>query len=74
MTVCEEIDAAAALQVAARILEAVCAPLVIASARHQLSASIGIAIGRGDPDALLADADAAAYRAKDNGRGRIELF
>jgi PleD family two-component response regulator len=39
-----------------------------------LSASIGVALGRRDPDALLADADAAVYRAKDNGRGRVELF
>ena len=45
---------------------------------HRLSsASIGIALGaagRRDPDALLADADAAAYRAKAEGRGRVEVF
>ena len=32
------------------------------------------AAGRRDPDALLADADAAAYRAKAEGRGRVEVF
>src|SRR4051812_22099690 len=44
---------------------------------HRLSASIGIALGaagRRDPDSLLADADAAAYRAKAEGRGRVEVF
>src|SRR5262249_8157142 len=44
---------------------------------HRLSASIGIALGtasRRDPDALLADADAAAYRAKAAGHGRVEVF
>jgi len=39
-----------------------------------MSASIGIAIGGREPDALLAEADAAAYRAKAAGRARIELF
>ena len=45
-----------------------------AGAEHQLSASIGVALGDTDPDSLLANADAAAYQAKAAGRGRIELF
>ena len=43
---------------------------------HLVSASIGIALS-GDavgPEALLADADAAMYRAKKRGGGRHELF
>jgi diguanylate cyclase (GGDEF)-like protein len=38
-----------------------------------LTASIGIALGREDPDALIAGADAAVYRAKAAGRGRVEV-
>jgi diguanylate cyclase (GGDEF)-like protein/PAS domain S-box-containing protein len=40
------------------------------------SASVGVAIGRaGDTtEALLSDADAAMYLAKERGRGRVELF
>jgi len=41
-----------------------------------ISASIGVALG-GDsvsPDRLLADADTAMYRAKAQGRSRVELF
>ena len=34
-----------------------------------LSASIGIALGHPDPEALIANADAAVYRAKAAGRG-----
>jgi PAS domain-containing protein len=41
--------------------------------QYRLSASIGIALGREDPQALLAGADAAVYRAKAAGRGRVEI-
>ena len=48
-------------------------PLPPADAEHELSASIGIALGHADPEALLASADAAVYRAKAAGGGRVEL-
>jgi diguanylate cyclase (GGDEF)-like protein/PAS domain S-box-containing protein len=74
VVVCERIDEAAALAVGARVLEAVRLSAAAAHAQHELSASIGIALGHGDPAELLADADAAVYRAKAAGRGRVELF
>jgi PleD family two-component response regulator len=40
----------------------------------RIDSSIGIAFGRTpDADSLLARADQALYRAKRNGRGRIEI-
>ena len=74
VAVCEDIDETTALQIAQRILTAVQAPLRTGVVGHRPSASIGVAVGPRDAEALLADADAAAYRAKANGRGRVELF
>jgi diguanylate cyclase (GGDEF)-like protein/PAS domain S-box-containing protein len=74
VAVCEAIDEPAAMAVGARILAAVQRPLFIHGAQLGLSASIGVALGSSDPDALLADADAAAYRVKAQGGGRVERF
>ncbi|WP_448641315.1 putative bifunctional diguanylate cyclase/phosphodiesterase [Geodermatophilus sp. URMC 63] len=43
----------------------------------QIGASVGVAVSRdggADADALFAEADTAAYRAKQHGRGRAEIF
>jgi diguanylate cyclase (GGDEF)-like protein len=74
VAVCEGIDAESALAVGRRLQDAIQSPFAAGGTQHQLSASIGIALGDSEPDALLADADAAAYKAKAAGRGRIELF
>jgi diguanylate cyclase (GGDEF)-like protein len=74
VAVCEHVDEDSALAVGRRLQDAVRLPFTIAGVEHQLSASIGIALGHAEPDALLANADAATYRAKTAGRGRIELF
>jgi diguanylate cyclase (GGDEF)-like protein/PAS domain S-box-containing protein len=74
IAICERTDASAAEVVGARILAAVRRPMQIGGVEHVISASVGIALGRGDAEALLADADAAAYRAKANGRGRVEMI
>jgi diguanylate cyclase (GGDEF)-like protein/PAS domain S-box-containing protein len=77
VVVCEEIDEDTAIALGQRLAEAIGEPLEVAGAEHRLSASIGIALGgagRRDPDALLAEADAAAYRAKADGRGGVEVF
>jgi EAL domain-containing protein (putative c-di-GMP-specific phosphodiesterase class I) len=41
-----------------------------------MSASVGVAIADGDstPETLMQQSDAAMYRAKERGRGRVELF
>ena len=70
----------AAVTVAERILDSFSAPFRLNNADHFVSASIGIAVAPpapvedGDADALIRDADAAMYRAKDGGRARCELF
>jgi diguanylate cyclase (GGDEF)-like protein len=63
-----------ALDIAGRMLDVFTAPFCVSHTEVFVRASIGIALGDSDPDALLADADAASYRAKAAGRGRIELF
>jgi diguanylate cyclase (GGDEF)-like protein len=59
--------------VAARVLQGLAAPLVVAGASLGIRASVGIAVGHGDraelPD-LLRQADIALYRAKAEGKGR----
>jgi diguanylate cyclase (GGDEF)-like protein/PAS domain S-box-containing protein len=74
VVVCEEVDAEAVLHLGDRLLAAIRAPLKVSAVEHKLTASIGVALGRTDPDALLGDADAAVYQAKAAGRDRVELF
>jgi diguanylate cyclase (GGDEF)-like protein len=68
--VCEAIDEETALALGLRLDAAIRQPLEVAG---ELTASIGIALGREDADTLLATADAAVYAAKAAGRGRVEL-
>ena len=70
VVVCEAIDEETALALGQRLDAAIRQPLAVAG---ELSASIGIALGREDADSLLATADAAVYAAKAAGRGRVEL-
>jgi diguanylate cyclase (GGDEF)-like protein/PAS domain S-box-containing protein len=74
VAVCEGVDEESALIVGRRILEAIGLPITTGATQHRLSASVGIALGRDDPDVVLDNADAAAYRAKSAGRGRLEVF
>jgi diguanylate cyclase (GGDEF)-like protein len=61
---------------AARIAEGLSAPARIGGAEVVSTVSIGIAVARADYDAgaLLRDADAAMYQAKELGRDRCVLF
>jgi diguanylate cyclase (GGDEF)-like protein/PAS domain S-box-containing protein len=74
VVVCEEVDAEAVLHLGDRLLKAIREPVKVGELKHKLTASIGVALGRTDPDALLGDADAAVYQAKAAGRDRVELF
>jgi diguanylate cyclase (GGDEF)-like protein len=70
---------AGALEVAQRLLDSLDDGLEVGEQPVRISASIGVAIagpGSDDvgPDALIRNADAAMYRAKDAGRARVWLF
>jgi diguanylate cyclase (GGDEF)-like protein/PAS domain S-box-containing protein len=74
VALCEHADADSALAVARRLQEALRPTFTTGGVEHRLSASIGVALGDREPERLLGDADAASYRAKAAGRGRVELF
>jgi diguanylate cyclase (GGDEF)-like protein len=70
-----------AVQLGERIVAALSAPITIqCGGERQVSvgASVGIALTAGNaellPEDLLRDADVAMYRAKQRGRGRVEVF
>ena len=68
------VDAVAAL--AARLTDALAAPIDLPGGRVVVSASIGVvhATGPADPSELLQDADLAMYDAKERGRNRTARF
>ena len=72
VVVCDQIDDAAVRSLAARVQDAIRPPVSVGERELEVTASVGIAVGR-DPYVLLADADAAAYRAKGAGGGRFEI-
>jgi diguanylate cyclase (GGDEF)-like protein len=77
VVVCEDHNAAfVASALAERVTEALREPAVVNGEEVFLSASVGIATsdGAGSPESLLRDADAAMYRAKQQGRNRCEFF
>jgi len=67
-----------AVAIAQRIIELFETPFVVGGREIDVSTSVGVALssGRGgaSADALIRDADAAMYRAKDRGKARFELF
>ena len=70
-------DESQAMTVAERILESLAQPLDVAGRTVEPTGSLGIAFavdGRDTADALLRDADAAMYLAKDRGKGAYAIY
>jgi diguanylate cyclase (GGDEF)-like protein len=79
VVLCDELrDGGEALMVADRLRTVLTDPFQLKGREIGLTASIGIALAststHDTSDALLRDADAAMYRAKEGGRDRVELF
>jgi diguanylate cyclase (GGDEF)-like protein/PAS domain S-box-containing protein len=74
VVLCEQVDGASAIALGERLQEAIRLPLSAGGVVHKLTASVGIALGGGDPEVLLGNADRALYRAKAVGGDRIEVF
>jgi diguanylate cyclase (GGDEF)-like protein/PAS domain S-box-containing protein len=76
VVVCDDVTIHEIEQVAERVLEALSHPCQIGNQEMHITASLGIAVADTDatPESLLRDSDAAMYRAKERGRGRVEVF
>ncbi|HEX2785484.1 MAG TPA: EAL domain-containing protein, partial [Ilumatobacteraceae bacterium] len=74
--VCDDVSTVEAVQVAERVLGELSKRWHIGTQEMHITASLGIAIAdkHATPESLLRDSDAAMYRAKERGRGRIEMF
>jgi diguanylate cyclase (GGDEF)-like protein len=76
--VCDDVDdALEAVGIARRILDELGRPYTLETGEHFATASVGLALADGPSrlaEDLLRDADAAMYRAKEQGQGRYELF
>jgi len=77
VVLCEEVcDESLAIDLAQRLIASLESALMIDGSEFYITASVGVALGRhpASPERLLRDADTAMYRAKEKGRGTIELF
>jgi diguanylate cyclase (GGDEF)-like protein/PAS domain S-box-containing protein len=78
VVLCDDIgDVAMVLDVARRIAAAIAAPVMLGPREVFVTASLGVVVSSAadtEPEAILRDADAAMYHAKDAGRDRIEIF
>jgi diguanylate cyclase (GGDEF)-like protein/PAS domain S-box-containing protein len=76
VVVCEQLAGVDdALALADRLLQVARQPFELDGNEVVVTASLGIAMADGrPPEALLRDADAAMYRAKEKGRDRVEVF
>ncbi|MGH9103325.1 MAG: putative bifunctional diguanylate cyclase/phosphodiesterase [Acidimicrobiales bacterium] len=76
LVICEDVeDVTDATRVAQRVQDALGEAVDLDGRSLRVSASIGVALAGdgGDAEGLLRDADVAMYRAKESGRGRLEV-
>jgi diguanylate cyclase (GGDEF)-like protein/PAS domain S-box-containing protein len=79
VVLCSALDEAEAESVAARLASSLAAPVAIGAQEMTVTVSIGIAYAPAPgsdetPEGLVEDADAAMYRAKEEGRNRHSLY
>jgi diguanylate cyclase (GGDEF)-like protein/PAS domain S-box-containing protein len=79
VVLCEELaDPDDAQLIARRIADACRGPVMIGDREHVITISVGVVVvsdpAPATPSQVLRDADAAMYRAKDSGKGQIEIF
>jgi diguanylate cyclase (GGDEF)-like protein len=78
VVLCEDIaEARDAVIVGQRIVEATAEPFELEGREMYVTVSVGVALAihsEATPETLLRDADAAMYRAKERGPGRVEVF
>jgi diguanylate cyclase (GGDEF)-like protein len=76
--ICDDLDdPELAIGIAQRMTAALARPFTLGASEQFVSASVGIAVATDLPrtaEDLVGEADAAMYRAKENGRGGFELF
>ncbi|MBK9178560.1 MAG: EAL domain-containing protein [Acidimicrobiales bacterium] len=72
----EDVGEGAARDMAARVAAAIAEPMALEGRELVITASIGVvgAQGSSDPEGVLQDADVAMYRAKEQGRNRVQVF
>jgi diguanylate cyclase (GGDEF)-like protein/PAS domain S-box-containing protein len=78
VVLCEDLASESdAVAITRRILDACRQPITIGGYDHTVTVSAGVVVVKGGtatPSAILRDADAAMYRAKATGKGRVEVF
>ena len=79
VVLCEDVEDDTVVQLISRIQQGIAGPVPVGDRQLRVTLSIGVALyTEGDPATtagdLLRDADAAMYRAKELGRGRVEVF
>jgi diguanylate cyclase (GGDEF)-like protein len=76
VVVCDDISDFDISQIAEGVLQILSQPFPVGNQEMTITASLGIAMADelSTSESLLRDSDTAMYRAKERGRGRIELF
>jgi diguanylate cyclase (GGDEF)-like protein/PAS domain S-box-containing protein len=76
VVVCDDVTNLETEEIAERVMAALSVPCPIGDQELTITASLGVAVAddTSTSESLLRDSDAAMYRAKERGGGRVELF